>query len=119
MVRRAFRTKYYYQRVGKGSGDGFYSDVPKKVQGYADVMDALQYGAFELDKGLDLSTAEGQAAYQAFISGGTIPDWAPPGVQQSGTTEVFSHEFARSIGAELGPLSVGFSSESVWSRGSR
>lgn len=57
MVRRAFRTKYYYQRVGKGSGDGFYSDVPKKVQGYADVMDALQYGAFELDKGLDLSTA--------------------------------------------------------------
>jgi hypothetical protein len=61
---------------------------------------------------LDLSTAEGQAAYQAFISGGTIPDWAPPGVQQSGTTEVFSHEFARSIGAELGPLSVGFSSES-------
>lgn len=57
MVRRAFRTKYYYQRVGKGSGDGFYSDEPKKVQGYADLMDALQYGCFELDKGLDLSTA--------------------------------------------------------------
>lgn len=61
---------------------------------------------------LDLSTAEGQAAYQAFISGGTIPDWAPPGVQQSGTTEVFSHAYARTAGIELGGLSVGVSSES-------
>lgn len=56
MTRRAFRTKYYYQRVGKGSGDGFYSDVPKKVQGYADLMDALQYGCFEVEKGLDLTS---------------------------------------------------------------
>lgn len=55
MTRRAFRTKYYYQRIGKGSGDGFYNDVPKKVQGYSDLMDALQYGCFEVDKGLDLS----------------------------------------------------------------
>lgn len=55
MTRRAFRTKYYYQRVGKGAGDGFYNDVPKKVQGYSDLMDALQYGAFEVDKGLELS----------------------------------------------------------------
>lgn len=55
MTRRAFRTKYYYQRVGKGSGDGFYNDVPKKVQGYADLMDALQYGCFEVERGLDLS----------------------------------------------------------------
>lgn len=55
MVRRAFRTKYYYQRVGKGSGDGYYNDVPKKVQGYSDVMDALQYGCFEVERGLDLS----------------------------------------------------------------
>lgn len=59
MTRRAFRTKYYYQRIGKGSADGFYNDVPKKVQGYSDLMDALQYGAFEVDKGLDLS-ATGQ-----------------------------------------------------------
>jgi|GEM_PF-1104904 len=58
MTRRAFRTKYYYQRVGKGSGgDGYYADVPKKVQGYADLMDALQYGCFELDKGIDLTPA--------------------------------------------------------------
>lgn len=55
MTRRAFRTKYYYQRIGRGSGDGHYADVPKKVQGYADLMDALQYGCFELEKGLDLS----------------------------------------------------------------
>lgn len=55
MTRRAFRTKYYFQRVGKGSGDGYYADVPKKVQGYGDLMDALQYGCFEVDKGLDLS----------------------------------------------------------------
>lgn len=57
MTRRAFRTKYYYQRIGKGSGDGFYSDVPKKVQGYSDLMDALQYGCFEIEKGLNLSPA--------------------------------------------------------------
>lgn len=55
MTRRAFRTKYYFQRVGKGSGDGFYNDVPKKVQGYADLMDALQYGCFEIEKGLKIS----------------------------------------------------------------
>ena len=57
MTRRAFRTKYYYQRVGKGSGDGFYNDVPKKVQGYSDLMDALQYGCFEVGKGLDLTAS--------------------------------------------------------------
>lgn len=57
MTRRAFRTKYYYQRIGKGSGDGYYSDEPKKVQGYADLMDALQYGCFEIEKGLDLTPA--------------------------------------------------------------
>ncbi len=55
MTRRAFRTKYYYVRVGRGSADGFYADVPKKVQGYSDLMDALQYGCFEIRKGLDLS----------------------------------------------------------------
>lgn len=55
MTRRAFRTKYFYQRIGKGSGEGYYADVPKKVQGYSDLMDALQYGCFEIEKGLDLS----------------------------------------------------------------
>ncbi len=55
MLRRAFRTKYYYQRVGKGTGEGYYSDVPKKIQGYGDLMDALQYGCFEIARGADLS----------------------------------------------------------------
>lgn len=55
MTRRAFRTKYFYQRVGKGSGEGVYTDKPKKVQGYADLMDALQYGCFELERGLNLT----------------------------------------------------------------
>jgi hypothetical protein len=55
MTRRAFRTKYFYQRVGKGSGEGYYADIPKKVQGYSDLMDALQYGCFEVEKGLALS----------------------------------------------------------------
>jgi hypothetical protein len=55
MLRRAFRTKYYYQRIGKGSGDGYYNDTPKKLQGYSDLMDALQYGCFEVERGLDLS----------------------------------------------------------------
>ena len=56
MLRRAFRTKYFYQRIGRGSGDGYYNDTPKKVQGYSDLMDALQYGCFEVERGLDLST---------------------------------------------------------------
>jgi len=67
MTRRAFRTKYYYQRVGKGAGDGFYNDVPKKVQGYSDLMDALQYGAFEVEKGLELT--EGGRS----LIGGNVP----------------------------------------------
>jgi hypothetical protein len=53
MTRRAFRTKYYYQRVGKGAATGSIRTSPKKVQGYADLMDALQYGCFEIDKGLE------------------------------------------------------------------
>lgn len=64
MLRRAFRTKYYYQRVGRGSGDGFYNDVPKKVQGYEDLMNALQYGCFEIEKGLQLTPgAQSQLGY--------------------------------------------------------
>ncbi len=60
---------------------------------------------------IDLSTAEGQAAYQAFVSGGRVPEWSPPGVQQSGTTEIFSHEYASFIGLQVGGLSLGGSSD--------
>ena len=60
---------------------------------------------------IDLSTAEGQAAYQTFISSGQVPSWSPPGVQQSGTTEVFSHEYASFIGLQVGGLEIGGSSD--------
>ncbi len=60
---------------------------------------------------IDLSTAEGQAAYQTFISTGQVPQWSPPGVQQSGTTEVFSHEYASFIGLQVGGLEIGGSSD--------
>lgn len=56
---------------------------------------------------IDLSTPEGQAAYQTFISTGRVPEWSPPGVQQSGTTEVFSHEYARFIGLRVGGFEIG------------
>jgi hypothetical protein len=55
MTRRAFMTKYYYSRTSSRQGDGSYAEVPQKVQGYGDLMDAVQYGCFELDKGLDLT----------------------------------------------------------------
>lgn len=60
---------------------------------------------------IDLSTAEGQAAYQTFISTGQVPQWSPPGVQQSGTTEIFSHEYASFIGLQVGGLEIGGSSD--------
>lgn len=60
---------------------------------------------------IDLSTAEGQAAYQTFVSTGQVPQWSPPGVQQSGTTEVFSHEYASFIGLQVGGLEIGGSSD--------
>lgn len=61
---------------------------------------------------IDLSTAEGQAAYQTFMSTGQVPSWSPPGVQQSGRTEIFSHEYARFIGLQVGGLSIGGASDS-------
>lgn len=51
---------------------------------------------------LDLRTEEGQAAYQAFMSGGQMPSWSPPGVVQAGTTQVMTYEHAASIGLEVG-----------------
>lgn len=73
---------------------------------------------------IDLSTAEGQAAYQTFMSTGQVPSWSPPGVQQSGRTEIFSHEYARFIGLQVGGLTLGGASdangtitETTWSDG--
>lgn len=56
---------------------------------------------------LDLRTAEGQAAYQAFMSGGQIPQWSPPGVLQAGTTEIMTYEHAARIGVEVGGFGWG------------
>ena len=47
---------------------------------------------------LDLRTEEGQAAYQAFMSGGQMPAWSPPGVLQAGTTEVLNAEHTARFG---------------------
>ncbi len=55
---------------------------------------------------LDLSTDEGQAAYQAFISSGRIPSWNPPGVLASGEQTVVDIEHVAYAGIELGPLSA-------------
>lgn len=61
---------------------------------------------------IDLSTQEGRDAYQAFISGGKVPDWNPPGVQRSGTTEVFNAEHAARLGIDAGPISLGIGNSS-------
>ncbi|MBW8811053.1 MAG: hypothetical protein JF591_20045, partial [Lysobacter sp.] len=61
---------------------------------------------------IDLSTPEGQQAYQTFMSGGKIPDWNPPGVQRSGTTEVFNAEHAARLGIDAGPISIGVGNSS-------
>ncbi|WP_064747031.1 hypothetical protein [Lysobacter antibioticus] len=54
---------------------------------------------------IDLATPEGQQAYQNFMNGGRVPDWNPPGVQRSGTSEVLNAEHATRLGIDLGPLS--------------
>lgn len=61
---------------------------------------------------IDLSTPEGQQAYQSFMSGGKVPDWNPPGVQRSGTTEVFNAEHAARLGIDAGPISIGVGNSS-------
>ncbi|NZA25690.1 hypothetical protein H0E84_04785 [Luteimonas sp. SJ-92] len=61
---------------------------------------------------IDLSTAEGQAAYQEFITSGRVPDWAPPGVPQSGTTSIYDGEHASFIGIQLGGLDISTGGES-------
>jgi len=63
---------------------------------------------------IDLSTAEGQAAYQHFLATGQVPPWSPPGVPQSGTTQVFDAEHARFAGIELGGLKVAIDDDSQY-----
>lgn len=54
ILRKAFNSKYVLQRVSVGAVDsGRFGDKPVKSQGYSDVMDALQYLAFSIDRGLN------------------------------------------------------------------
>lgn len=55
---------------------------------------------------IDLSTEEGQQAYQAFISSGHVPDWNPPGVSSAGTTSIYSSESSAGFQANAGGASV-------------
>lgn len=54
---------------------------------------------------LDLRTEEGRAAYQNFMSSGQIPNWSPPGVSQSGKSEIYNSDHVASVGANVGSLS--------------
>lgn len=60
ILRKAFNSKYVLQRVAVGStlDGGRFADKPLKVQGYADVMDALQYLAVAVEKGALWGEAE-------------------------------------------------------------
>jgi hypothetical protein len=75
---------------------------------------------------IDLSTEEGRAAYQGFITSGQVPDWNPPGVLRAGDQDVYSSESEAYLGVNAGPLSVGVGgtnsefniTETTWQDGS-
>lgn len=54
---------------------------------------------------LDLRTEEGRAAYQNFMSSGQIPNWSPPGVSQSGKSDIYNSDHTAAVGANVGSLS--------------
>jgi len=55
VLRKAFNTKYAWRRVAVGSeAGGRFDSKPLKLQGYSDVMDALGYLAFEVERGVEL-----------------------------------------------------------------
>jgi hypothetical protein len=56
---------------------------------------------------IDLRTEEGRAAYQQFISTGQVPAWSPPGVVQSGTTEIVNGDHTARVGIEVGGFGWG------------
>lgn len=55
ILRKAFNSRYVWSRVSVGSGDGRFGSVPLKAQGYADVMNALEYLAFDIQRGISFS----------------------------------------------------------------
>lgn len=75
---------------------------------------------------IDLSTEEGRETYQFFMRTGIVPEWAPPGVPQSGTRDAFAGERTRSSQLKHGGLELGFTggsngfqAESIYADGSR
>jgi len=63
ILRKAFSSRYVWQRVAAGGSvdSGKFASAPVKVQGFSDVMNALEYLSFEVAKGLSFS-AVGPAA---------------------------------------------------------
>lgn len=62
MTRKGFNSKYVYRRVAVGGVDGGrFDSKPVKVQGFGDLMDAGQYGCFELAKGLKMAGGDSAA----------------------------------------------------------
>lgn len=57
ILRRGFNSRYAWQRVSVGKSDdgGRFDSKPRKLQGYSDVQDAVQYLCFELEHGTRLS----------------------------------------------------------------
>lgn len=62
IARKGFNSKYVWKRVAVGAGreGGRFDSKPVKVQGFSDVQDAIQYGCFELQKGLSMSASSGR-----------------------------------------------------------
>lgn len=53
IARKGFNSKYVWKRVAVGKqDDGRFDSKPVKVQGFSDVQDAIQYGCFQLARGL-------------------------------------------------------------------
>ena len=72
ITRKAFNSKYVFQRVAMGAAEGGrFGSKPVKVQGYSDVMNALEYLAWDVAKGLAPS-ALGAAAPRGAAGGRTI-----------------------------------------------
>lgn len=57
ILRKAFSSRYVFSRVAVGvtADSGRFADKPVKAQGYSDVMNALEYLCFEVNKGLSFS----------------------------------------------------------------
>jgi hypothetical protein len=59
ILRKAFNTRYAWQRISAGSVEGGrFGSKPLKLQGYSDVMNAMEYLAFEIDRGAEMAATD-------------------------------------------------------------